>query len=198
MKDNNNNNDWFSTPKIASNNGDNDYDYCSYCLTSFHKYNPTINNICQVCGRVNTKVMQDKQPSQQLTAVNTHMTESDQQSTMRAVSMQIRYSRLLSQDETKTGLHSSGNTRASFNSFKEAQNYLNQISDMSNATLNARQKKKYHVTTTTSKARTNSISLTVNQETNPLSFYETTNSAAVEQSELDYNDRRGENDDYYI
>jgi hypothetical protein len=195
MKDNNS--DWFSTPKIASNGGDNDYDYCSYCLTSFHKYNPTINNICQVCGRVNTKVMQDKQEQQQLTAVNTHTTESDQ-STMRAVSMQIRYSRLLSQDETKTGSYSSGNTRASFNSFKEAQKYLNQISDMSNATLNTRagQKNRYHVTTTTpSRPRMNSISLTVSDETNPLSSYEITNSTTtLDQSELDY---EGEND-YYI
>lgn len=191
---NNNNSDWFSIPKTSPNSEYDDYNYCSFCLTSFHKYNQVINNICQTCGRVNTKVMQDKQEQQQVTAVNSHMTDSDQ-STIHGVSMQIRYSRLLSQDETKTGLHSFGNTRASFNSFREAQKYLNQISDMSNATLNARAKgnNKYLVTTTPKTHRTNSISLTVDNDTNLLSSYETTNSI-TEESELNYNNQ--ENDCY--
>jgi hypothetical protein len=141
---------WYSIPKTSSSHED--YNYCKFCLINFNKYNDVINNICQTCGRVNTQITQNKQPSQQITALNAVTTETEQ-SIAPGISMQINYDRLISQDETKIGIHS-GNTRASFKSFKEAQDYLNQTSDVSNATLNARSKEvnnKFSVTTSKKK-----------------------------------------------
>ena len=173
-------NNWYSTPKtVYDPDSTNDYNYCSFCLINFNKYNEVINNICQVCGRVNTRVMQDKQPTQQLTAVNAAITETEQ-STMKGVSMEIRYSSLLTQDETKKGLLS-GNTRVSFNSFKEAQKYLSQVSDVNNATLNARLKnnrqQKYRISTTKPKRSIYSTtsSLVLDDDTNGLTAIERTN-----------------------
>lgn len=174
-------NNWYSTPKtVYDPDSTNDYNYCSFCLINFNKYNEVINNICQVCGRVNTRVMQDKQPTQQLTAVNAAITETEQ-STMKGVSMEIRYSSLLTQDETKKGLLS-GNTRVSFNSFKEAQKYLSQVSDVNNATLNARlknnrQQQKYRISTTKPKRSIYSTtsSLVLDDDTNGLTAIERTN-----------------------
>lgn len=171
-------NNWYSTPKtVYDPDSTNDYNYCSFCLINFNKYNEVINNICQVCGRVNTRVMQDKQPTQQLTAVNAAITETEQ-STNRAVSMEIRYSPLLTQDETKKGLLS-GNTRVSFNSFKEAQKYLSQVSDVNNATLNARLKnnrqQKYRISTTKPKRSIYSHSLVLDDDAIGLSAIERTN-----------------------
>jgi len=161
---NNNNHDWYSTSRTYNSNyeddDDNDYNYCSFCLINFNKYNDVINNICQVCGRVNTKVTQDKQPTQQLTAVNAPITEMGQ-STTTGTSMRINYSPLTSMDETKKAFYS-GNTRASFKSFKEAQEYLNRISDMSNATLNAVRAQKYNITTYKSSKRDSDFILTDN------------------------------------
>jgi hypothetical protein len=122
--------------------------------------------------------MQDKQHSQQLTAVNAPTTETEQ-SIMRGISMEINYSPLTLQDETKTGLYS-GNTKASFNSFKEVQAYLNRISDVNNKTLNAaartKRDQKYRVTT---KLTRKGFSLTIPddeaKDITGLSKYERTN-----------------------
>jgi hypothetical protein len=147
---------WYTIPKTSSSHED--YDYCKFCLINFNKYNDVINNICQTCGRVNIQITQNKQPSQQITALNATTTETEQL-TVRGISTQINYDRLISQDETKIGIHS-GNTRASFKSFKEAKDYLTQTSDVSNATLNTRSKEvndKFTVTTSKRKPLSNSL-----------------------------------------
>ena len=134
----------YSIPK--SNSSHNDFgDYCNYCVINFKVFNPLIQNVCQSCGRVAKQVIADKQPEQQLTSINDPAISSH--NTLKAISQEIDYNPMFTNDETKEGI-SSGNVTKQAKSLDEATEWLNMM-DSSSRSIQLQNKLRYHIKTNT-------------------------------------------------
>lgn len=144
------NKSFYSIPRSKS-QGNEFGDYCNYCALHFKVFNPLIRNICQSCGRVAQQIVKDKQPEELLTAINDPATSNS--NSLKAVSQDIDYTPLFTNDETKEGI-ASGNVVKQAKSLSEAIQWLHMM-DSSSRSIKMQNKIKYRITTTGGGKRNN-------------------------------------------